>query len=526
MAASRRFSVAALALGLLLSHCAAYATSPTPSITDEQPVAVACDDSLTVLAGRRITLPFTIVDAAYDSTTQTLYASCETIETAAGSINSLERPTELRKRQLLQYSTGRRELESLLPSEWVPFHCYKGQLLAYRDDEYAVLDPIRGEPLRSFNRNDVLCSADTMFVIRDGKDAVRLDFATNAELWRRELPWMNRASAAWLDSGSLRIIGDGLASLDPRDGTGWEYEISTRRSDLVSRAATNVLTVAMGLTAGALIMPLYWGARLDGLASRPLIQPERITFAADTMVVALRRDSGKPLWVKRLGAESFQEIRERGAAPALRPQGPELPGHLLVRDGGLSLAVVTLGVAPDGDRWWRADPPSIALLDPATGETRARTLVAGASFVSDYQHTPSGHLIMTPQKLLLYDDKLKLLRTIPPPVGTRVFTAFEPDPRRFLLRTNAGLLEMTLDSLTVRWERRLGGGVTAGYGQQPDSNSWWSGRTGLRCIPTDDTRTLLTAALRSARIRIDRGFALGFDGHTVTILALPGARVR
>ena len=282
----------------------------------------------------------------------------------------------------------------------------------------------------------------------------------------------------------------------------------------------------MGLTAGALIMPLYWGARLDGLASRPLIQPERITFAADTMVVALRRDSGKPLWAKRLGANSFEEIRERGAAPALRPQGPELPGHLLVRDGGLSLAVVTLGVAPDGNRWWRADPPSLALVDPETGETRARTLVAGASFVSDYQHTPSGHLIMTPQKLLLYDDTLKLLRTIPPPVGTRVFVAFEPDPRRFLLRTNAGLLEMTLDSLTVRWERRLGGGVTQANGQQPDANSWWSGRTGLLRVPADNTRPVLVATLRSARARIDRGFALGFDGHTVTVLALPGARVQ
>ena len=117
MAASQRFSVAALALGLLLPACVAHAATPTPPSIADEPVAVACDDSLTVLAGRRITLPFTIVDAAYDSTTQTLYASCETIETAAGSINSLERPTELRKRQLLQYSTGRRELESLRPSE-------------------------------------------------------------------------------------------------------------------------------------------------------------------------------------------------------------------------------------------------------------------------------------------------------------------------------------------------------------------------------------------------------------------------
>ena len=519
----------AIAVTLALPPAAAFAAKPPSAPVTDAPVSIRCDDSLTVLRGRQVTLPFDVTDAAYDSTTRTLYASCHTIETAATSINSLEASTQIVRRQFIAYSLDQRAIVRQVPSDWRPVHAFGRQLLARNDHDVAILDAASGDVLCQASNGELLIADDSLFVLRSGDDVVRLETGSGAQLWRRNLGLANRASLAVANSGSLFVVGDGVAALGQADGAGWEYEAATQRSDVASRITTGVLAVAASIVALRFNVPDYWGVRLDDLCSLPLVQGDHVYFAADTLVMSLRRDNGLAQWTKRLGSDSFGQIRMRATPTAGRPAQPELPGHLLVRDGGASLAVITTGYAPNGNRVWRADPPSIALLDPTTGETRARLRIGDATssttmVATDYRHVQRGHLVMTPRKLLLYDDALKTLATLAPPVGARVFEYFVKDSARLLVRTNAGLLALDADSLTVRWERRLGGGVSEAHGPSLDGRSWWIGHSGIVAIPATDAHAPLGATLRSAQAHIDSGYAVALDGRSVTVIALPGAR--
>ena len=468
----------------------AFLASAGPRSSAARPIPVVADTAAMlrledggVLDGRRLTLPGGVNAAVYDSTRRILVVSYTAKLVADSYTSGLERPKAKRELHCLAYDLARRWVLWESQTELLPLAVHADRLVALKDEKVAILD-LGGETRRTLREEAVLLVRGSTLVVRSGNDIEGIDLASGESSWRSPLAVSDPRLSAFCPDSVLFVAGAGWAAVDPLAGLVWEYPMRrgwSEGSDLPA-SILGVLGYAMGA-----LTPVYLKTPIDPVAppspspghiesvpDRPLLRDGRLIASADTEAVCLSLPGGQEVWRKPLRDEALARLRG-----SMGTGQRERPGHVIVRDAGPAIAALGLGFTRDGVDTRRTDPPALSLLDPRTGSTLRRVRMGRDRFLRDYRRAPAGHLVLATDRLFALDDHLSIRDTLAVPAGHGEAVEFMDVDSAVLVRTHAGVFELDPRSLEMRWERRLGGGVTTFAPDPSGSRMWMIGRRGL-----------------------------------------------
>lgn len=501
-----------VALAAAVACCVSGAADRRPCVLEDEGALLPAENANLALAARRLRFPGPVLESTYCADAKVLVATFS---------YGVDRPRRwgrgaAPRGRCVAYDLARRVELWAKDQDLRPIMAAGDRLLAHRGKRIALLDLHTGREIRSFSAKSLLLARDTILLVSYGREVQRIDPRTGEPVWSRWIGSRRSPSGVHVRDSTIYLVSSGVYAMDHRDGSGWGCRLPAVRSNRTSTFIANILSFALTLE-----LPRYWGTTIVMEPDGPLLRQGRVFAAADTEAVCLLRETGQVLWRRRLGPVEGARVRQAALAGTWPEDAREWPGAMLVRDAGDHIALLGIGIVFDRSRTWRADPPSLALLDPGTGATRRRVRIGNEWLVLDYLRVEGAHLVLGPRNLLVFDDDLAIRDTIPLPPGHREWRRFVTEGSAVFVTTNAGVLELDPEARRAVWCRSLGGVVRTHPARAPDDRSWFAGRLGLiGHSPIHDTE-FVSIPLDGGMTQLAPNAVLVTRDSTVTVAWLP-----
>ena len=261
---------------------------------------------------------------------------------------------------------------------------------------------------------------------------VAKDLLTGQTLWTSALPggsdW-----ATW-DGDKLYQVGNGLTCLDYSNGKTWSIESPTSATEGELKAVLlNTLSLTLAAMGGG-YATLHGPDRISMLSSRPLIQDDRIYFAAMKNLYCVDKNSGKIIWHTQLDVE---------------------PSKVLIRLFGNNLLLFYTGIrlkngAPSDNGFAKVllvstkDGHPLNEFEPEKNHTISDTVLTGNSIY-----------LLSKEKVYLLDNNLRFISEITGEQYGDFWSFMGPYKSHLLIRSSKGILCLKLNPLKINWWKEL-----------------------------------------------------------------------
>lgn len=380
-----------------------------------------------------------VVKAAHvDGSTGNLLVSVRGGARLTSSILSLGMPQDA----LLAYDLDSHRTRWEKPSTLLPAGAGATRAVMLRNKAYSMLRVEDGEELGPVDGEPVLWT-DRMALAITEHEIRRWDLESGRDLWRADREIGGSLDEVIRQDTVAYLVANGIQKVDLRTGPVWSYAGDGSRRGLFSD----------GFGRTYQLQTLYGGSRATNLTALPLIDGPDVYFAADTIVVRLDAASGAIRWSHRLTRPRGFSLKERALGTGGTSQ---FLGRLSLRDAGANILVASLGWASGPKYDLVADPPSVALLRKVDGRLVARVQVPGVSFVKDLLSTPVGNFVVSSDRVLVFDDSLRVRATWMAPIDLRPLGILIAWGDGITLTSASGIVALSVDSLRVLWSAKLG----------------------------------------------------------------------
>jgi hypothetical protein len=311
-----------------------------------------------------------------------------------------------------------------------------------RGNDYTMLRVADGRELGDVDGEPFLWT-DRVALGITSHEIRRWDPESGRDMWRADREVGGSLDQVIRQDTVAYLVANGIQKVDLRTGPVWSYAAKASRKGLFSDGFGQTFQ----------LQTLYGGSRATNLTAPPLIGDRDVFFAADTTVVKLDASSGAVRWTRKLTRPRGFSLKER----ALGTSGStEFLGRLSLRDAGRNILVASLGWASGPKYSLVADPPSVALLDKRHGDLVARVQVPGVTFLNDVLSTPAGNFVVSFDRVVAFDDSLRVRATWMAPIDLRPLGFFVAWGDGITLTSGPGIVALSADSLGVLWSARLG----------------------------------------------------------------------
>ncbi len=449
-------------------------------------------------AARRIDFQFPVQSASYDSASRLLLVTTRQATDPGPRITELEDPKSVIRKRVTAYDLGAGKLRWTIEHPGLITGVHEKRAAISTGKHGYLIDTATGRVISrvpgtlTINRHDMALGLE-------GDELSRYDIEDGSILWHRVV---NSRGSFSMSGDTLFIMENGITAIDLATGEAWSHSIPTTRAIL---------------SPGMFQLPERFRERAEHLASDPVVDGDRVYFGADTMIVCLSRASGRLIWSRRIGREAWRDILNRG----LGISEPEIPGQLILQDDQENLIVISCGYAAGPKHGWRTDPPSLAIISKEDGRTLARVSIDSLAFAFGYQRVRGGHVVAGSERIVKFDDSLRVTRSVVAGTTDRSFMAMATSGDDLLVRTSGGLVAFG-SGLERLWEQPLGTGVGMNAVRDARGYLWFGGVRGVIGIAeTRDSGSRSFVRLPIGRGTLEDGRLILVDRNSVTVAELP-----
>jgi len=406
----------------LLTSCAATFNMTTvdklPQVAVTPSLAVSAD-STQRLEGTHLTLPGKVLEYAYHHPTRKIL-----IRYMKGAKQSEFVLYDLAQ-QRAQWAVKSNAVISTLKETAAILHFQGPKVLDARDGRF-LRD---GEPgFWTTSRENVALS-----LTKDKYAGVNL--LTGGELWQRAGNDCEGYRWAMTDSAWVYVVANGVQAFQLANGEGWAFTTSTSSKAVGKEVGKHVALGILGALTGT-IPTAGWDPDLThNLCSYPLVNNDRVYFAARDNVYCFEQKTGKVLWQTKL---------------------PQEPGTLIVAMAGPYVAVIGEGWKYRDYRIIKALPPMLALFDRNSGEPAGQFSTDTSDVFMDFNWQEKDAYFLTSKRLYHLDHQLKVMGMREAENGWGQFVRLLDSEKSVIARTANGIATIEANSLETIGHKKLG----------------------------------------------------------------------